>query len=102
MTAKPRFEWIRQLCHRGRIQDIDTVVALLDQDLDIPTTKAIDFYLGQVATPGGVRRLEYYLFNGSQIQRNYCTLFFARRNDWRLVNKAYDMGLIDWIQAYSR
>jgi len=93
---------IRALCRSGTEEDIDLVLSYLDDDVDIPTTKLVDFYLGTVDTTDGLRRIEHYLFNGSQIQRNYCTLFFARRNEWRLVNRAYEMGLIDRVQAFSR
>ena len=69
---------------------------------DLPTTRAIDRYLGEVCLADGIDTIRHYLFHGSQIQRNYCTLFFARRNDWNIVNAAYARGLIDAKQAYSR
>ena len=93
---------IRECCQRGRRRDIDQVLSLLVDSVDLPTTKTVDFYLGQVTRPSGIRRIKYYLFHGSQMQRNYCTLFFARRNDWHLVNRAFKLGLIDEIQAFAR
>ena len=102
MNYTYRFGEIRKRCRRGTRQDIDEVIRQLDDEVDLPTTRAIDLYLGQVCNPAGIRRLEYFLFNGTQIQRNYCTLFFARRNDWDLVNRAYNQGLVDRVQAYSR
>jgi DNA-binding MarR family transcriptional regulator len=93
---------IRELCRSGAADDIDQVLAYLDENVDLPTTKVVDYCLGTVDTIEGMKRIEYYLFGGTQIQRNYCTLFFARRNDWKLVNKAYRLGLIDYIQAYAR
>lgn len=93
---------IRDLCERGGPDDVDAVVGMLDSAADLPTTKVIDFYLGQIANPGGVARVEHHLFNGTQMQRNYCVLFFARRNEWEVVNRAYGEGLVDWMQAYSR
>lgn len=93
---------IRKKCLNGREGDIDYVVSLLNESVDLPTTRAVDRYLGEVCNPAGIKRLEYHLFNGTQIQRNYCTLFFARRNDWDIVNRAFALGLIDRIQAYSR
>jgi hypothetical protein len=77
-------------------------MTFLHEKVDLPTTKILDYYLGTVGTPEGIGRIEHYLFHGTQMQRNYSTLFFARRNDWSLVNKAYSMGLIDHVQAYSR
>lgn len=94
--------YIRERCRSGSAYDVDAVLQLLNNETDLPTTKLIDFYLGCVSNDEGISRMEYYLFNGTQIQRNYCTLFFARRNDWILVNRAYKAGLIDYKQAYSR
>jgi DNA-binding MarR family transcriptional regulator len=93
---------IETLCKSGSKYDIDCVISFLDQDVDIPTTKYVDYYLGTVTNPQGIERIEHYLFNGTQIQRNYSTLFFLRRNEWQAVNKAYKLGLIDYKQAYSR
>jgi hypothetical protein len=62
----------------------------------------VDYYLGTMKKVEGMKRIEHYLFNGSQIQRNYSTLYFARNDDWKLVDKAYRMGLIDYVQAYSK
>jgi DNA-binding MarR family transcriptional regulator len=93
---------IKTLCRKGSPEDIDHVMSYLDATADLPTTKIIDFYLGTVNSLEGIKRIEYYLFKGTQMQRNYCTLFFARRNEWRIVKNAYEMGLIDYIQAYAR
>jgi DNA-binding MarR family transcriptional regulator len=93
---------IRFLCTKGSSEDIDQVLTILNEGADIPTTKLVDYYLGTVDNLEGIRRIEYYLFNGSQIQRNFCTLYFARKNEWSIVNKAFKMGLIDSVQAYSR
>ncbi len=95
------FGEIETHCRLGRPEDIDRVMKILDS-ADLPVTRAVDFYLGFVDSSSGLKQLEHYLFSGSLIQRNYCTLFFARRNDWDLVNRAYREGLIDRIQAYSR
>ena len=103
MNYSTLFGQIREKSRSGTKKDIDEIMELLnDDDLTIPITKAVDFYLGRVTNPEGVGRVEYYLFGGSQIQRNYCTLFFARRNRWDLVDSAYRLGLIDRIQAHSR
>jgi hypothetical protein len=102
MNYKKQFELIRGNCLRANSQDIDDVLVLLNNKVELPVTRAVDYYLSLVDTKCGIDRIEYYLFNGSQIQRNYCTLFFARRNDWSLVDKAFNLGLIDKIQAYSR
>jgi len=94
--------FIKNKCLQGNIADIDMVFNLLNDNTELPVTKIIDFYLGLVSNPAGIKQIEYYFFNGTQIQKNYCALFFARRNEWELVNKAYKAGLIDYKQAYSR
>ncbi len=101
-TIAERSIEIRELCRRGSAGDIDRLMSFLDERTDLPTTKIVDYHLGTVDNVEGFRRIEHYLFHGTQMQRNYCTLFFARRNEWRIVNRACDMGLIDRIQAYSR
>ena len=101
-SISERAEEIGKLCTRGAPEDIDRVMTYLDATATIPITKIIDFHLGTVRSIEGILRIEYYLFHGTQMQRNYCTLFFARRGDWRLVKSAYERGLIDHIQAYAR
>jgi hypothetical protein len=65
-------------------------------------SKFIDFALGHVNSDEGIKTMEYYLFHGTQIQRNYCTLYFGRRGEYLIIRKAYDEGLIDAKQAFSR
>ncbi|MBN2049548.1 MAG: MarR family transcriptional regulator, partial [Spirochaetales bacterium] len=98
---REKAEEIKALCKSGTTEDIDRVMEFLDETSDIPLTRVVDYYLGRVSTLEGMKRIEHYLFRGTQIQRNYATLFFARINEWKLVDKAYNMGLIDYIQAYS-
>lgn len=93
---------LESLCRSGTAVDVDSAMSFLDERVDVPTTKIVDYYLGSVSKPEGVERLRHYLMNGSPIQRNYCALFFERRNDWNPVNEAYRAGLIDYEQAYSR
>jgi DNA-binding MarR family transcriptional regulator len=101
-SYKEKNALMRSLCASGAEGDIDAVLSFLDEEADIPTTKIVDFNLGLVSTPAGIKRIEYHLFHGSRMQRNYCCLFFARRNDWDTVNRAYAAGLVDYRQAYSR
>lgn len=88
--------------HSGNIEDIDYILNHLTSDVTLSVTKFVDYALSLVVSDVGVARIEYYLFNGTQIQRNYCSLFFNRRGDWPIVKKAYERGLIDEIQAYAR
>ncbi len=95
------FNLIKNKALQANSSAIDEIMEILDS-ADLPTTRAVDLYLGTVTSKEGIERIRYYLFSGSQIQRNYCTLFFSRRNDWDVVNEAYNRGCIDHIQAYSR
>ncbi len=101
-SISERSNLIKKLCTKGRAEDIDQVMTFLTADVDLPTTKVIDFYLGTVETEEGRSRIEYYLFNGTQMQRNYSTLYFVRRDEWKTVKKAYALGLIDYAQAFSK
>ncbi len=65
----------------GTVEDIDYLMNLLNNESSLSTTRFVDFALSLVEKPEGVQRIEYYLFNGTQIQRNYSSLFFNRRLD---------------------
>ena len=88
--------------NRGTLEDVDYILAHLTPDVTFSVTRFVDYALSLVESEAGVERIEYYLFNGTQIQRNYSSLFFSRKGDWPIVKKAYDRGLIDEIQAYAR
>lgn len=102
IVYREKFDSIKDKCLSGKAEEVRSVLSLLNAEVDLPTTRAIDFYLGQITNREGIQVLEEYLFRGTQIQRNYCTLFFARRDEWGLVNKACKLGLIDELQAYSK
>jgi hypothetical protein len=87
---------------RGNKEDIDYILGHLTHDVAFSTTRFVDYALSLVESDAGIERIAYYLFNGTQIQRNYCSLFFNRRGDWPIVKQAYERGLIDAIQAYAR
>jgi hypothetical protein len=86
----------------GNPVDIDFLMQNLTYESTFAMTRYVDFALGLVTNKEGVTRIEYYLFNGSQIQRNYASLFFNRRGDWEIVKKAFHQGLIDETQAFAR
>jgi hypothetical protein len=86
----------------GDPNDIDFIMQNLNSQVTFAMTRFVDFSLGLVTNEKGIVRIEYYLFNGSQIQRNYASLYFNRRGDWEKVKKAFNLGLIDEIQAYAR
>lgn len=86
----------------GAPADVDFIMQNLTNESTFAMTRYVDFALGLVTDKDGVDRIEYYLFNGSQIQRNYASLFFNRRGDWEIVKRAFHQGLIDEIQAFAR
>ena len=66
----------------GTPADIDAIMSDTTMEMSIAVSKIIDYSLSFVESEPGLERMAYYLFNGTQIQRNYCTLFFNRRGDW--------------------
>jgi hypothetical protein len=103
---KPVFSGILQelidKADSGNQEDIDFILSHLTNTSTFAMTRYVDFALGLVENKLGIDRIEYYLFHGSIIQRNYCSLFFNRRGDWTIVKKALDQGLIDETQAFAR
>jgi hypothetical protein len=100
-----KLEYYIKLAQNGAETDIDLIMQGLNNEVTFTDSRFIDYALGLVKSTAGVEKIKYYLFKGAQIQRNYCTLFFNRRSekgDWDLVKKAYMMGLIDEIQAFSK
>lgn len=87
---------------RGNAADVDYILSHLTAEATFSMTRFVDYALGLVENEAGVARIEHFLFNGTQMQRNYCALFFNRRDDWQVVKQAYEAGLIDEIQAYAR
>lgn len=86
----------------GNIEDVDYIMSHLTIDSTFAMTRYVDYALSLVDNKKGISQIEYYLFYGTLIQRNYSCLFFNRRGDWDIVKEAYKQGLIDEIQAYSR
>jgi hypothetical protein len=102
---KSKLAYYIELAENGNEDDIDLILRDLRDDMTFNDSRFIDYALGLVKSSKGVERIKQYLFTGSQVQRNYCTLFFNRRGekgDWDMVKKAYMMGLIDEIQAFSK
>jgi pimeloyl-ACP methyl ester carboxylesterase len=82
--------------------DVDTLMQILDDAETIRLCKMADYALSKVDSEEGVGRIEYYLFHGSQKQRNYACLHFTRRLEYGPVFKALKAGLVDELQAYSK
>lgn len=90
------------LAKEGSKASISTIMGHLNKSMTLAESKFIDFALGHIDREDGVKIMAHYLLHGTQIQRNYCTLYFGRRGDYLIIRKAYDQGLIDAKQAFSR
>jgi hypothetical protein len=86
----------------GKTKNIQYIFSCLNDNVSLELTRYIDFALSLVESDEGIKQIEYYLFKGTQIQRNYASLFFNRRGDMDLIRRANKLGLIDDLQAFSR
>jgi hypothetical protein len=86
----------------GYEEDVDYIMSHLTDSSTLAMTRYVDYALSLVENPNGIKRLEHYLFNGTLIQRNYSSLFFNRRLDYDIVQRAFREGRIDEIQAFAR
>jgi len=105
MLSNPFTGELKYLIDRARngsFEDVDFIIGKLNDNPTLTMTRFVDYSLGCVTHPDGVEQIRFYLFNGTQIQRNYASLFFNRRGDWLIVKEAYQKGLIDYIQAFAR
>ncbi len=95
-------EYYISLAKDGTKTSIRELMNHLNKSMTLAESKFIDFALGHIDNDEGVKIMEHYLFHGTQIQRNYCALYFGRRGEYLIIRKAYDEGLIDAKQAFSR
>ena len=86
----------------GTKADVDYIMQQLSSVSTFATTRYVDFALSFVKNPVGIQRICDYLFDGTQIQRNYASLYFNRQGLWKPVKNAFELGLIDEIQAFAR
>jgi len=100
--SKTMLQYYIDLAKEGTSESIARIMTDLTLETPIVETKFIDFALSHVTSEEGLAVMEDFLFKGTQIQRNYATLFFARLGEYLIIRKAYDMGLIDGRQAFSR
>lgn len=101
MIEKQLEQWIR-LAQNATRESVDEIMKTLDSKASLKTTREIDYALSQVETEDGIDAIKYYLFHGTLIQRNYSALYFGRIHEYFILKEAYEMGLIDEIQAFSR
>lgn len=97
-----RLEKLIQLARQGTKEAIENIMINLDLETTLQETREIDYALSQVESEEGIESIKYYLFHGTQIQRNYAALYLGRVHDYVILREAFNMGLIDEIQAFSR
>lgn len=93
--------WVR-FAVQGTKGSIEKIMENLNKNMTLKESRELDFALSHVDTKEGFQTVEFYLFHGTQIQRNYAALYFGRLHEYVILRKAYDFGLIDEIQAFSR
>jgi hypothetical protein len=86
----------------GEPENVDIMMTSLECDPSSSPYKLIDYTLGFVRTSTGEKRIEHYLFNGTQTQRNYAALYFKRLGKMSILTEAVKMGCIDLVQAFSK
>jgi hypothetical protein len=100
-ATPPTLDDLKQRATSGRAADVDFLMENLDLSRTFSRCKVIDYALSLVSSAEGQARLAHFLFNGSQVQRNYAALYFKRRGNGQLIDEAVQRGCIDEIQAYS-
>lgn len=90
------------IASQGTKAAVDELMGHLNMDMSIAESKILDYALSLVCTDEGFITMEHYLHHGTQIQRNYCALYFIRRGEHLIVRSAYDLGRIDKLQAFTR
>ncbi len=98
----PDMTEIAQRAKNSTDADIDFLMKMLTEETSFAVCKTIDFALGLVNTKAGCLRIRYYLFNGNPVQRNYAALYFKRRGNERILEKAIGLQCIDEKQAKSQ
>lgn len=102
MTQKLRFQDYVDIGSSGTKADVDLLMGLLVKKADLLGLKLVDNALTLIRTAEGRNQIQYYLFHGTYIQRNYAALYFKRRSFMDIVHKAYGKGLLDDDQAFSK
>lgn len=90
------------LARNGKVESVDILMQILKQSESIVKIKLVDFALSEVMSDEGKERIKYYLYNGNDIQRSYAALYFKRSKCYSIVNDAFNKGLIDREQAFSK
>jgi len=102
LQKKGRLDQFIALGTEGSSANVDFLMNALATCDDFATTRLVDYALSLVKTDEGVARLQVYLFEGTQRQRNYAALYFKRLDEFGLLREAVEQGKVDSMQVYSR
>ena len=97
-----RYDVFVAMGRTGGVSDVDALMESLENEQNTATTKLVDYTLGLVNTNEAKDRIRHYLFNGTQIQRNYAALYFKRKGAKDILIEAVQQGCIDRVQAFSK
>ncbi|MEH2272730.1 MAG: hypothetical protein V7K68_30630 [Nostoc sp.] len=97
-----RYDVFVAMGRAGGVSNVDTLMESLENEQNTAITKLVDYTLGLVNTSEGKDRIRHYLFNGTQIQRNYAALYFKRKGAKDILIEAVQQGCIDRVQAFSK
>ena len=97
-----RFDQFVTIGASGTVADVDFLMDALSSKDDIATTRLVDYALSLVETVEGADRMQHYLFNGTQRQRNYAALYFKRLNEFGILREALVQGKVDDLQVFNR
>jgi len=99
---KLKLEQYVVMANSGDEKYIGKIMQRLNKDVTLQETREIDYALSKINNPKSIEMIKLFLFEGTQIQRNYAALYFGRLHEYLILREAYDLGLIDEIQAFSR
>jgi len=93
---------IARRANNGNSSDVDYFMSYLAKESNLETIKLVDFAISQIRSVQGIERIKYYLFNGTQIQRNYAALYFKRHKKNEVLIEALAKKRIDQELVFSR
>ena len=95
-------ERLAELAQSRKSSNVDMIMAYLNESQTLANCKKIDYVLSLIDCRNMRLRLKHYLFNGTEIQRNYAALYFKRRGSTEILKEAVHQRCIDEKQAFSR
>lgn len=101
MTSETLDEYARK-ANSGEPDAVKSIMEMFGSEMTLEESRQLDFALSKVTRPESVEVIKEYLFKGSKIQRNYAALYLGRIHEYIILKEAFDQGLIDDKQAFSR